>query len=74
MKDLFKKPDYLKPEINQAIYYPHILILLFVAGFIMSRVFGYTSIPLEISAGMIVKLVVALTAGDVVAHSLLLLD
>lgn len=74
MKELFKKPEWLKPEINQFVYYPHILILLLVAGFIMNQVFGYTSIPLEISIGLVLKLIIALTCGDIFAHSLLSLD
>ena len=64
----------IRPEVDTFIYYPHILILLLVAGFVMNKLFGYTSIPIEISVGLIVKLMIALTLGDICAHSLLSLD
>lgn len=69
---------WLKPEIDQFIYYPHILIVGIVGGIVMNKVFGYTSIPLSIeqvsSVGFLVKLGISLTLGDTLAHTLLKLD
>ena len=64
---LFKKPKWLKPELNEPKYWLHILILAIVVVQIMTW-FGYC-VGLELS--LILKLGIAIVAGDILAHSLL---
>ena len=67
---LFKKPKWLRPEINEPKYWLHILILSIVITQVMSW-FGYCS-SLELS--LILKLGLAIALADVIAHTLLKLD
>lgn len=70
---LFKKPSWLKPEINEPIYYLH-LVILFAAFIYIMKLFGYDTIPTTFSFELLWKSVVALTASDTLAHTLLRLD
>lgn len=74
MEKIFRKPGWLKPEINEFIYYPHIIILMLVAGAIMKFIFNYDSIPLVITFSLMIKLLVSLTMGDLFAHTILKLN
>ncbi len=67
---LFNKPRWLKPEINELKYWIHILILSIVITKIMSW-FGYCA---GLQLIFIIKLGLAIVAGDVLAHTLLKLD
>lgn len=64
---LFKKPSWLKPEINDPVYYVHLLILgvvvlgilqIFAGGSMLSFKNVLLSVPL-------------LLAGDIAAHTIL---
>ena len=74
MEKLFNKPSWLKPEINEFIYYPHILILIFVAGSVMKFIFNFDSLIIAVNWIVILKLLVALTIGDMAAHTILKLN
>jgi len=67
---LFKKPKWLKPELNEPKYYLHILILAVVVTQIMSW-FGYC---VGLNLQLILKLGLAIVVGDILAHSLLRLN
>ncbi len=67
---LFKKPKWLKPEINELIYWVHILILAVVVTQVMSW-FGYC---LGFEWLLILKLGLAIALADVIAHTILKLD
>ncbi len=67
---LFKKPKWLRPEINELKYWVHILILAVVVTQIMSW-FGYCT---GFQWLLILKLGLAIAVGDVIAHTLLKLD
>jgi len=58
---LFKKPRWLKPEINELVYWVHILILAVVITQIMSW-FGYCA---GLKLMFIIKLSLAIATGDV---------
>lgn len=70
-KELFKKPKWLKPEINEGIYWIHIAIIIAVIYALMKYVYE----PNQLT-GMLMFVVYALyfAAGDVVAHTVLKLD
>ena len=68
--ELFKKPDWLKPEINEPIYFLHVGIIAFIVlailqffkgGDMLTVVNVLWSIPL-------------ITLGDITAHTILKLD
>ena len=67
---LFKKPAWLKPEINELKYWVHILILAVVVTQVMSW-FGYC---LGFEWLLILKLGLAIALADVIAHTILKLD
>ena len=67
---LFKKPKWLKPEINEPKYWLHILILSVVIIQIMTW-FGYC---LGLQWLLILKLGLAIALADVIAHTILKLD
>ena len=64
---LFKKPNWLKPEINELKYWVHILILSVVVTQIMSW-FGYCS---GFQIELILKLGLAIAIADTIAHTVL---
>ena len=64
---LFKKPNWLKPELNEPKYWVHILILAVVVVQIMSW-FGYCA-GLQLS--LILKLGLAIAIADTIAHTIL---
>ncbi len=64
---LFKKPKWLKPELNEPKYWAHILILAIVVVQIMSW-FGYCA-GLQIE--LILKLGLAIAIADTIAHTIL---
>ena len=67
---LFKKPKWLKPELNEPKYWLHILILAVVVVQIMSW-FGYCA---GLNLQIILKLGLAIVVADTIAHTLLGLD
>ncbi len=67
---LFKKPKWLRPEINELKYWVHILILAVVVTQIMIW-FGYCA---GFQLMFILKLGLAIALADVIAHTLLKLD
>lgn len=71
MKVLFKKPKWLKPEINELKYWVHIAVIIAVIYGLMTYLYD----PNQLS-GIMVFVVYALyfTAGDIVAHTALGLD
>lgn len=77
MKPLFKKPKWLKPEINELKYWLHVVILAFLILGIMAffKAFVLTSVAaglLTVKNVLILTLLIALS--DVIAHTVLQLD
>lgn len=68
--ELFKKPNWLKPELEKPIYWLHLVILATVALGILQ--YFYKGDMLTVMN--VIKSVPILAAGDVVAHTLLKLD
>jgi hypothetical protein len=64
---LFKKPEWLKPEINSPIYYVHLGVIAIVVLGILQIVQGGNMLTLS----NVLWSIPCLLAGDVVAHSLL---
>lgn len=58
----------LKPEINDPIYYVHIVILVFVLLIILKYAFNHDIFNMFWQIG------IAIIIGDIVAHTLLRLD
>jgi hypothetical protein len=67
---LFNKPNWLKPEINEPVYWLHLIILATVALGILQ--YFYKGDMLTVMN--VLKSVPILAAGDLVAHTLLKLD
>ena len=65
---LFNKPNWLKPEINEPIYYLHLLIISVVVLGISQ--YGEHTLTLK----DVVLLIPLLLAGDITAHTLLKLS
>jgi len=65
MKELFNKPKWLKPELNIAVYWVHLVILLAVVYILMQWKNPGTNYLLWL---------VYLAAGDLAAHTSLGLD
>ena len=63
--ELFKKPKWLKPELNESIYYVHIGIILVVVYGLMNL---YDPQDMFLMYGLY------LIIGDVIAHTILKLD
>lgn len=75
--ELFKKPSWLKPEINEPIYWLHLVILAFVALWIIDCFFTKSfvlSFDDMFNLKNILYSVPALAAGDIVAHTVLKLN
>jgi len=70
MKELFKKPKWLKPEINEPIYYVHLIII----GVIALAILDYSLKTDMLTIINVLKSVPILLAGDIVAHTILKLD
>ena len=70
MKKLFKKPKWLKPEINEAMYYAHVALLVGVVMLILKYIFGHDMLGL----GWFLKLGAAVIIADIIAHTLFKLD
>ena len=64
---MFKKPDYLKPEINDPMYYVHLVILATVVLGILQLWKGGNMLTLM----NVIISIPLLLAGDVAAHSIL---
>ena len=62
MKKLFKKPRWLKPEVNEPKYWLHILI---IAAIISYLYFGIFELRILLKLGLYIAL------GDVIAHTVL---
>jgi len=69
-KPLFKKPEWLKPEINVPIYYLHLIILAIVTLGILQWWKGGQMLTVN----NVLMSVPLLTAGDFAAHTILKLD
>lgn len=67
---LFKKPDWLKPEINELVYWVHLIILAMVALGTLQILFGGDMFTIK----NILISVPILAISDTIAHSLLKLD
>ena len=69
-KPLFKKPRWLKPELNVPMYYVHIVVLTVVLLYFLKSVFGHDMFTFDwgwkISLGLII--------ADTIAHTILKLD
>ncbi len=69
-KPLFKKPRWLKPEINEPLYYVHIAVLVIVGLYLLKVLFNHDMFNLDMGW----KVGLVLIAGDIVAHTILKLD
>lgn len=68
--ELFKKPSWLKPEINEPIYYVHLIVLAIVVLGILQYFTGGEMLTLKNVLWSIPLLLV----GDIVAHTILKLN
>jgi hypothetical protein len=66
MMKLFRKPSWLKPEINELLYYAHLLILSVTVLGLLQLFFGGDMFTLK---NVLVSLPILLV-GDVVAHTI----
>ena len=71
MKEIFKKPKWLRPEINQVIYWVHILILALTVQLILTM-FGY-DVGNYFSIYTL-HLAIAISLADIIAHTVLGFD
>lgn len=67
---LFKKPNWLKPEINDPMYYLHVGIIAVVVLGILQYLFGGEMFTIK----NILYSIPLITIGDIVAHTILGLD
>lgn len=67
---LFNKPNWLKPEINEPIYYLHLGIIAFVVLGILQLYFGGDMLSIK----NVLVSVPLLLIGDTLAHSILKLN
>lgn len=67
---LFNKPNWLKPELNEPLYWLHLVILATVALAILQYFFGGNMFTFW----NVIKSVPILAVGDTAAHSILQLD
>jgi len=67
---MFKKPRWLKPEIDEPKYYLHVLILVLVVYGLVN----YFVEPMEITFNNVILGILFLTIADVIAHTILKLD
>jgi len=70
MKKMFKKPNWLKPEINEFVYWVHLIVLSAVTLGLLQILFGGDMF----SINKVLISVPLLAVGDVVAHTVLKLD
>lgn len=68
--EFFKKPKWLKPEINEPLYYLHVAIIAVVVLGILQWWKGGDMLTVM----NVIYSIPLITAGDIVAHSLLKLD
>jgi hypothetical protein len=67
---LFKKPNWLKPEINEPIYYLHVAIIAVVVLGVLQYFTGGDMLNIK----NILYSIPLITLGDIIAHSLLQLN
>ena len=67
---LFSKPAWLKPEINEPLYYVHVAVIAIVVLFILQRFQGGSMFTVK----NVLWSIPLITIGDIIAHSLLKLD
>ena len=67
---MFRKPNWLKPEINKPIYYVHLVVLAVVVLGILQYFTGGEMFTIK----NVLWSVPLLLAGDIVAHTLLKLN
>jgi len=70
MKKLFNKPRWLKPEINEPIYYVHLLVIAVVVLWILQYLTGGEMLTIK----NVLYSIPLLLIGDVVAHTILKLN
>ena len=70
-RPLFRKPVWLKPELEYPVYYLHLLILAVVVFGILQYVFGQ---PDMLTIKNVLISIPLLTISDGIAHSLLKLN
>jgi hypothetical protein len=67
---LFKKPNWLKPEINEPIYYVHLAVIAIVVLGCLQLLFGGEMLTIK----NILLSIPLLLLGDTVAHTILKLN
>jgi hypothetical protein len=67
---LFKKPRWLKPEINEPIYYVHVIIIAVVILGILQYFTGGEMLTIK----NVLWSIPLITLGDVIAHTVLRLN
>ena len=67
MKKIFNKPRWLKPEINEPLYYVHLAVIAVVVLGILQYFQGGDMLTLK----NVLWSIPLLLAGDIVAHTLL---
>lgn len=66
-KTLFKKPKWLKPELNTVKYWVHLAILTFVMLGALKIIFGHDMLTID----LFLKTLGSLSLGDIAVHTLL---
>lgn len=66
-RKLFKKPKWLKPELEMPWYYVHVIILVIVILFIVKQFFNHDML----TVAWVLKFSVAAIIGDTVAHTIM---
>jgi len=67
---MFKKPKWLKPEVEEPVYYLHVLAIVLIVYFLVNTFVS----PMEITAKNVLLGVLFITLADITAHTVLGLD
>lgn len=69
-KSMFKKPKWLRPELDKPIYYVHIVILAVILLYFLKFAFGHDMVSFDWGW----KIGLGLIVADTVAHTVLGFD
>ena len=67
---MFKKPNWLKPEINESKYWIHLVIIVVMVYFLINKFLS----PMDITLENVGLGVIFVGIADITAHTILRLD
>lgn len=70
-KEFFRKPKWLRPELNIPLYYVHLVLISVSVFTVLQYVFG---VPNMLTVLNVIYSIPLLTIGDGIAHTILQLD